>query len=244
MSRILTSVEVYRGPSQYDGTPIVAILTGLNPSRPSRNAKTGPMAQLWILSADVAPSIARKTGHDAGICGGCLYRYSLAPKGAPKCYVQIKTPGQVWASWRRGNVPAMDPISASTYMGARGMSLRLGAYGDPAALPGSVVRGLLTHVSKWTGYTHGWRSRPDLRDIVMASTSAADDAEAKAAGWRTFSVTRPGDTMPAASIPCPSDRGIQCADCRLCAGASKVAKSIHIKDHGPTRPRSLPVIRS
>ena len=35
---------IYRGPSMLDGSPIVAILTGID--KPSHNPKTGPMAQL------------------------------------------------------------------------------------------------------------------------------------------------------------------------------------------------------
>ena len=44
------SLIVYYGPSRYDGRDIVAILM---PS--SKNSKTGNMAQLYIMAADIAP---------------------------------------------------------------------------------------------------------------------------------------------------------------------------------------------
>ena len=40
----------------------------------SRNPKTGPMVQLWILRADVHPMEAISTGTDSSICGGCKHR--------------------------------------------------------------------------------------------------------------------------------------------------------------------------
>ena len=56
LSQLLPSVVVYDGPSALDGTRIVAILTGGGQSL-SRNEKTGPLAQLWIMRADVAPCV-------------------------------------------------------------------------------------------------------------------------------------------------------------------------------------------
>jgi len=60
-------IVAYRAPSYSDGPPIVAVLTGVG--RPSRNPKTGPMVQLWIMRSDVEPHVAVKSGADASVCG-------------------------------------------------------------------------------------------------------------------------------------------------------------------------------
>ena len=65
-------VVVYEGPSELNGAPIVAIITGL--VTPSTNTKTGPMAQLWILDATTEPHVAVKTGEDESVCGDCPAR--------------------------------------------------------------------------------------------------------------------------------------------------------------------------
>jgi len=70
------TVEVWRGASPYDGTPIVLLITGL--VRPSKNRKTGPMVQSYILRQDMRPIEAVTTGADAAICGACPFRPTLA----------------------------------------------------------------------------------------------------------------------------------------------------------------------
>ena len=46
----------YTGPSRINGKPVVLLVSGENGE--SANEKTGPMAQTWILPADVAPHVA------------------------------------------------------------------------------------------------------------------------------------------------------------------------------------------
>jgi len=62
---------VYQGPSMIDGAPIVAIVTGL--TRKSKNEKTGNMAQVFILRADMSPLQAIASGADgssSSVTGG------------------------------------------------------------------------------------------------------------------------------------------------------------------------------
>jgi hypothetical protein len=70
------TVEAWRGPSLVDGSPVVLLLSGL--SSDSTNPKTGPMAQSWILRADMPPHVAVKTGADEAVCGKCPLRPALA----------------------------------------------------------------------------------------------------------------------------------------------------------------------
>ena len=118
-----------------------------------------------------------------------------------------------------------------------GKPIRMGAYGDPVAIPWIAWTGL--HLaSKWTGYTHQWRrlDAAPFRNVLMASCDGpAEAAQAARAGWRTFLVRPVGQKDPVAgAIECPSNRGTQCRDCGLCSGQQKFqAPSIWIEAHGP-----------
>lgn len=229
---------VYRGPSAIDGAPIVAILTGV--VTPSTNAKTGAMAQLWILPADVEPHAAQKIGADASVCGDCPMRPSLAQFGAPRCYVRtFQAPLSVYRA--RADLPT---DLGGAVQAIAGRALRLGAYGDPAAIPESsgVVQALCASASTHTGYTHQWRQpyAEWLRPYAMASLDAhhtvSDTRAANMQGWRTFRVlsadaAQEGLDRRGPEIVCPYvTRGTQCVDCGLCSGASR-AKSIVIAAH-------------
>ena len=211
---------VYEGPSRIDGAPIVVIVTGLGPkSERSKNDKTGEMAQVWILRADVSPTDAINTGDDESICGDCPLR-GLLEDGANRfraCYVSVRNaPLAVWNAYQAGSY---EYLTDETWLD---QSTRLGAYGDPAAVPVPVLRDLVRRGTGHTGYTHQWRQRKFrfLRNLVMASADSLDDKrEAQAAGWRTFRSLEDGEEMDQTEIYCPSDRGIQCADCGACDGS-------------------------
>ena len=221
---------IYRGPSLLDGAPIVAIAT-----MRSENRKTGPMVQTWILRDDMSPVEAYRAGADASICGDCKHRWHLG--GA--CYVNIgHGPGSVWRAWRNWRYPAACSDPARNAIGA-GRRVRLGAYGDPAAVPGAVWRALIRDAAGHTGYTHQWRNpvAAPLRDLCMASVdSAAELHAAQSAGWRTFRVTGPAEIFEPGEIECPADaRGKTCAQCMACYGASsgrQAQASIAITVHG------------
>jgi hypothetical protein len=222
-----TGFVVYEGPSQLDGSPIVGILT-----LESGNAKTGNMAQLWILAADQSPVDAVRSGADAGICGDCVHRGTDGFKGRT-CYVNVaQGPGSVWRAWKRGAYPewtgTLPPVM-------RDRGVRLGAYGDPAALPEWEVRRVALGAKFWTGYTHQWRRFDWLRPFVMASVdSEAEAIEARAAGWRYYRAATEGAAPLAKESVCPSESvGIQCAKCGACDGiGSARSGSIRITVHG------------
>lgn len=238
MLRAVEAVVVYRGPSAINHEPIVAILTGL--ASPSRNPKTGPMAQLWILPADEAPHLAVKTGGDVSVCGDCPMRPSVAKRGQA-CYVATyQAPRSVWASRRDM------PVDLDTAIAAiRGKALRLGAYGDPAAIPetSGVIQALCASASMHTGYTHQWRKSYAswLRGYVMASldagTTERELSACHAMGWRSFRAEVSADCY-AGEIVCPATTAseAQCIDCGLCDGwrgadNAKQPKSIVIAIH-------------
>jgi len=224
---------LWTGASQLDGQQIVAIVT-----TKSRNGKTGQMAQVWILRADVDPHAAAKSGADVSICGNCPLRRNQG--GA--CYVlPFKAPINVWRAWQRGSYGAEVEDRAEA---GRGLNVRLGAYGDPAAVPVRIWRQFLRHASGWTGYTHQWRSRPALRRYVMASVeSEAEAAEAVEKGWRAFRVRHADSRLLPNEIVCPaSDEGghrVDCASCQLCRGTTVAAKNVAIVVHGGHHKRLL-----
>jgi hypothetical protein len=211
----MSSYVAWRGPSELDGAPIVAIVV-----LDSENRKTGPMAQLFIMRADIAPHHALRTGADASVCGDCPFRPIVACEtGITPCYVLVwQGPRSTWVANR--DTPADMRLTCKRLAGA---TLRHGAYGDPAALPGHVIRALTDAVEgRITGYTHQWRDPrfAFLKNYVMASCDAPTDyARAKAEGWRTFRVI-PKKSLPVLArkeILCPSAK-VECIDCRLCDG--------------------------
>ncbi|MBM4438425.1 MAG: hypothetical protein FJ029_14630 [Actinobacteria bacterium] len=218
----------YRGPSLIDGAPVVGIVT-----LRSVNEKTGDMMQTWILRADVHPVEAQRTGADAAVCGDCPHREAA-------CYVVTGFgPAAVYRAFVAGSYPAAD---LADVLREHPKAVRLGAYGDPAAIPAAAWIGTAQH--RRTGYTHRWRDPAAawLRPLAMASVdSAAELAQAEAAGWRAFLVVPAGAPIPAHSpwrrriVECPAvTHGAECRACRLCDGARDGDRRPHvaIRAHG------------
>jgi hypothetical protein len=129
----------------------------------------------------------------------------------------------VWDAWRRGKYPTYDPDQHLHLF--RGRVIRLGAYGDPAAVPPSVWRGILSVASGWTGYTHAWRDcDPAYREWCMASCETATQTrQAWERGWRTYRVHLPGEDPLAGEFVCPASaeagKRLTCQECKACDGA-------------------------
>ena len=225
-----SGVEVWRGPSEVDGRPIVAVLTGLQSA--SSNRKTGDVLQLWIFPQGESPSAAVKTGLDASVCGQCRHRPALGGS----CYVRTSdAPRAVWASWDRGRYPVVDHATLSALVD--GALVRLGAWGDPAALPLSSVLPWIGSADRVVGYTHQWAQPYALpwRGLCMASVdSAAERIRARAAGWRTFRIRARGGAVEKGETVCPYETSkLQCAACMACDGMSRPrARDIVVEVHG------------
>ena len=232
-------VVLYRGPSMLDGQPIVVI--GVITKEGKANGKTGALVQTYILVDNVDPRVAIQTGQDATICGDCVHRGDKAEGKGRTCYVNI---GQgvliVFKAYMRGIYAVAADGAARTAFG-RGRKVRLGTYGDPAAVPAYVWQQLLAGAIGQTAYTHQWRRAPHLRLVAMASVdSAAEDSEAQALGWRTFWVKAPGDDSKRkdqARCPASAEAGkkLTCSDCMACNGTGTGRRgSVVIQAHGGT----------
>jgi hypothetical protein len=219
---------LYRGPSRFDNSPIVVVATFS-----SKNGKTGNMIQTWILRSRVHPSRAVRRGRDRAVCGTCRFR------GGRGCYVQVgKAPAAVWRGVKRGIYPVFDAAVHGSLFSGR--AIRLGSYGDPAAVPPSAWREVLRLCSGGhTGYTHAWKGiGADYLGLLQASCDNAQEAvAANEAGWRSFTVL-PGslesfagaESLPGLGVLCVAEsRGRSCLDCRLCSGSRA---NVWIPAHG------------
>lgn len=233
---------LYRGPSAIDGSPIVVVATGLEAGG-SKNLKTGGMVQTWILAdTPESPYQVAQSGADRSVCGDCPHRGTVewGRNVGRSCYVTlIHGPRGAHAKLKRGGYPQVAWEGLAPLF--RGRVVRIGAYGDPGAVPDAarfwseVVR----EAKAWTGYTHRWRDTGEgLQGLVMASAdSLGDYEEAKARGWRTFRVMRAAESaLPGAEVICPASaeagKRTTCMDCTLCMGQSRPARDVAIVVHG------------
>jgi len=223
---------LWQGPSKFDGKPIVAIAI-----IKSRNSKTGNVVQTFILRADVSPLDALASGDDLSICGDCVHR--PGPDGRT-CYVNVaQSVMNVWKAFKRGRYPR-DPAAAAA--ACAGRMVRLGAYGDPAAVHVRVWHSLLQRAAGHTGYTHAWHVRAGraLKSLAMASADSPAELErARALGWRTFRVRAANEPLMPRELVCPAsaenDTGRTCSTCGACSGAARgpAQASVAIIVHGP-----------
>lgn len=219
----MQTIKIYEGPSELNGEHIVAFL-----SFDSQNIKTGPMAQLWILPKNEEPHTAQKTGMDAAVCGSCPQR----PIFGGECYV-VTFQGPL--SLYRANINK--PVESIRFIGA---PLRFGAYGDPLALPKTLIENLIGLCSEgWTGYTHQWgkKSFQWAKDYFMASTETDKGLKkAQKMGWKTFHVHPYGtDETKVENLCDNSTKGTQCIACLKCNGRTS---HVGIVAHGQKSKRS------
>ena len=119
--------------------------------------------------------------------------------------------------------------------------VRIGSYGDPAAIPLSVWTDLLSQSAGSIGYTHQWRTcAPEYSALVMASVETPEGrAEAKARGYRTFRIRETEETKLPGEVVCPGSaeagKKLTCGACMACDGRQTGRRSdIVIIAHGST----------
>ena len=233
----------YRGPSMLDGAPIVAIAVRVTSD--SKNSKTGALVQTYILRADTDPNEAVRSGLDSSICGSCKHRgwydRALRKWRDRSCYVVIaQGPTGVYGAFERGIYPEASPEQAADYLADR--LVRLGTYGDPAAVPFHVWHTMLARVAAKAGYTHQWRVHSELKRYCMASCDTPEESQqAIALGWRVFRTRLPFENKLPGEVVCPAsmekNKVTICAACKACGGTSAKAKaSITIIAHGSIGP--------
>ena len=245
-------IVIYSGPSMLDGAPIVVLA-----STGSKNVKTGSLVQTWIMRADKNPSQASAEKADSSVCGSCPRRHSLGGD----CYVQIvHAPRSVWESWDRQDRPGSNWADQDQILrlqsDALAYGLRLGSYGDPAAVPYTVWQDLISALNPRVvvGYTHAWQAYTKiwrvqiggvtgqaqyawLRDNLMASADTIAEAEkARALGWRFFLAVGSDVAPPERTIQCPATTSAEktCDDCGACDGAKRGTSkaSVYLVEHG------------
>lgn len=215
----MASFIAYRGPSMLTGRPVVLVVVAS-----TTNRKTGDMVQTYILSDEgIDPVNAARQGLDESVCGNCPAR----PVNGNTCYVTlVHGPLSVYRALMRGSYgSAVDEHSAA--WGCRGRMVRVGTYGDPAAIPLWVWEFLLAGASGWTGYTHQWRtSDPGYMRFCMASCDSEQDAaEAAGRGFRWFRVRSEDEFLLAGEFACPASEEAgkvrTCATCGACKGTGE-----------------------
>lgn len=245
MTKLNNSI-IYSGPSLIDGKPIIVVCIVK-----SGNVKTGNMLQTHIIRADISPMKANKTGADVSICGSCTHKGNPTDDASKKtaenrtCYVNLgQGPNQVFKAYQKGNYPII--TAEQTQKIGRGRMVRLGTYGDPAAVPATVWENLLMHSAGHTGYTHQHNMVPDYSRLMYSADSQQDAQQAHSKGYRTFRVIPVAQydlqgkgALLTNEVLCPAskenDCGVTCTTCKLCTGSGSKAKSIAIVAHGTSR---------
>ena len=238
----MTSTIIYEGPSLIDNKPIVVIY-----QPQGRNPKIGDMAQTWILRSDIDPITANRTGGDYSICGNCPHKGIVDPQKkqgmAPKrsCYVNPMAPLSVYKAYKKGNYKKLNygnNLHPLAMLGA-GQDIRIGSYGDPAAVPAMVWHGLLRWAKSHTGYTHQANIKTSsyfyIKNILMTSCETLEQArKAWGEGLRTFRTILNISELSDNEKLCPATlegSKTTCEKCNKCNGDNNF-KSIAIVVHG------------
>lgn len=249
----ISGVVFYEGPSRIDGQPIVGIAT-FN----SKNEKTGPIVQTWIIRSDIHPNQAIDTGADKSVCGSCPLRGLIRPaseitdkrkivttptvnKGR-SCYVLVQqAPAAIYKAYKAGKYPKLNKRLAKKM---QNKGLRYGSYGDPVSIPIPVWEQLKSYCTGKAepGYTHQWRNPKfaPWRKMIMASTHTVNENELAASkGWRTFRTITNVNELSPLEIICPAspEGGFKadCATCGACNGrrsTEDMRRNVAIVAHG------------
>jgi hypothetical protein len=225
----LKSALIYKGPSELDGKPIIVIAVAK-----SSNSKTGNMVQTFIMREDIHPVEALQQGEDESVCGDCLAR----PANGGWCYVRVEqSVAGVWKCFHKmpnaraksgffaGYAEATSAEDIQAF--GNGRAIRLGTYGDPAAVPLYVWEALCANATGWNGYTHQWlTSPPEYSRYCMASIDQpCDTIAAELLGYRCFVAVLPDESAGVTarkSVGCPAaeenGRKATCGDCMGCGG--------------------------
>jgi hypothetical protein len=234
-----TTVVVWAGSSQLDGTPI--LLVAHRVADPSDNRKTGDMIQLSIMRADMSPIDAWAAGQDGAVCPSACDHRSKLRGGKGTCYVNKARLSDSWAAARRAVDAGRIGVPVEFFKGAR---LRCGMEGDPAAVPLDVWAPILDAAQAHTGYTAAWRTLPrEWSRYFMASVaSPADYLRARSAGWSPFAASASAaddqDYAAAGASICKAERPaapMACVDCLGCNGSrsSDTGRAgFHLPMHG------------
>lgn len=232
MTKKPLGIILYKGKSLFDGRKIIVVATNVFGNE-SVNEKTGDMIQTWILRPDIFPLLASKVGYDDTYCGDCKHR------DIGSCYVNLcHEPTNIFVAYHNDRYIPYNPELLKHF---ENRNIRIGSFGDPAAVPIEIWDTITSNVKGWTGYTHQWskkKTNPYLKKYCMASCDTPQEQEkAKQLGWRTFRVRLPDENLVIDEVKCPasaeSGKVLTCDSCSSCMGTcSKNVKDISIIVHG------------
>lgn len=235
---------IYEGESRIDNKPIVMIATGFSNSK---NRKTGEMIQTWIIRSDIDPIKAVYSNDNFSVCGDCKHKPNTDKNkmGYGTCYVNVgQAPLGIYNAYKRGKYKYLEDFKIF-----QEKRVRLGAYGDPAAIPTSVLKDIVDNCQYHTAYTHQWkRCDEELKNICMASVDTPKEYEiAQQKGWRTFRVRTDDEQLNKNERICPASeefgKKVQCIDCMACHGGGNHRASIAIVAHGSWKAKRFVQIR-
>lgn len=227
---------IYRGPSMIDNKPIVVVAI----TKKSQNTKTGNVIQTYILVDNgISPVDNYNSLADYSICGDCPHRRGMGGG----CYVNVSHgPNQIAKKINRNGYEfSLEKASEK----CSGRTVRLGSYGDPAAVPIGIWEKLLEKSANHLGYTHQWRNKiaNDHMKFCMASVDSEEERkEAKALGYRTFRVRTEDEVLMDFEFVCPASseagKKMLCERCKACSGGVDTNKGDPvIQVHGTWKKR-------
>ena len=224
MTKKPIGIILWSGKSLLDGERIAVVATGIFTK--TENKKTGDMIQTYIIRRDIHPMLARRMGEDFSICGDCKHREQST------CYVNL-CHGPIgvfhalvdgsYREWKNSDIE----LFADRF-------IRIGSYGDPAAVPYEVWRNICMAAKGVTGYTHQWNNKnidQRLKSICMASVDSIigynkEYNKARSLGWRTFRIRESAENiLMDDEFVCPASKeaGVltTCQKCNLCNGLQR-----------------------
>jgi len=164
------------------------------------------------------------------------------------CYVIVsQAPTIIYKAYQRGLYSEATPDEAAQYV--RGRALRIGAYGDSAALPIGVVEPIADAADTVTNYTHSgcydMSRAKQLAQFTMLSADNLKQAERyRKTGARTFRVSsdwelvdgvRCVNDIASGESQCPKtiSKRVTCETCGVCDGLKRgIKNSIVAPSHG------------
>ena len=192
----------------------------------TKNAKTGNMVQVWILSKEDEPNKLVKSGKDDVVCGNCPLR---AGNG---CYVMThQAPLSIYRSYLKGNYSS----NYSEFLEVvSNRKVRFGAYGDPYFIPLNILQEIASACKSYTGYTHQWNNKDfnnDYLTILMASVDNQRQIRKLPTEAKYFRIIQDLEEMQPNENMCDNLLyGTSCSDCMKCSGLNE--SSIVVLAHG------------
>ncbi len=205
-----TTIIARNEKSLYNGELINVYVT-----EKSKNLKTGNMAQVNILCADILPTKAKKTGQDKAICGSCILRDN-------GCYVKdFFAPLAIVKADIKGKIDNASTTKTYTI-------IRHGAKGDSGYLSKELNTFIRNKTRNILNYTQVWDKDENsyLAEYTMASVHNLEQKkQANNKGFNTYRILQDGEALEEDEVLCKhteTNGRINCKQCLLCGNKGSV----------------------